>query len=321
MKLPRWTILGGTVALVLLCVLIGFAGLMPRASVARIAEAQLQKVTAFRYHVDIKGASLAGLTGIKATDIHLRSRARVSENLAPGTLDIRKLKIKAGLFSLIVRKPTVKTRIDFPSGHALVRLNQSKTSRSLDAQIYDVSLTDLGMLRDYARVPLKGVLRGSVLGTVDSQEGLVDAEIDMNILGLVIGPRTLSGADLPAEVQRFFFGEINIPAVVAADVMVRGAMDENDVFVMREFVGQGDDLRIKAEGQIVPKLPTPQSELALTLSVALDPDWVEEAQVGMILDNVPAISKAQQGDNLVFSLTGPLSKPKFAAASERQRFR
>lgn len=321
MKLPRWAMLAGAVILALVCILIGFAALMPRASVARIAEAQLQKVTAFKYHVDIQSASLSGLTGISATDIHLRSRKRVSENLAPGSLDIRKLKVKAGLFSLILRQPTIRTRIDFPSGHALVRLNQSKTSRSLDAQIYDVSLTDLGMLRDYARVPLSGTLRGSIQGAVDNDQQLVDANIDMNILGLVVGPRTLSGTDLPAEVQRFFFGEINIPALDAGDVLVRGAVDENDVFVIDEFVGQGDDLRLKAEGQIVPKVPTSQSELSLKLSVALDPDWVEEAQVGMILDNVPAISKAQQGDNLVFSLTGPLAKPKFAAASDRQRFR
>src|SRR5699024_10335350 len=134
-------------------------------------------------------------------------------------------------------------------------------------------------------------------------------------LGLIVGPRTLSGADLPAEVQRFFFGEINIPALDAGDILIRGAVDDSDVFVINEFVGQGDDLRLKAEGQIVPKAPATQSELALKLSVALDPAWVEEAQVGMILDNVPAISKAQEGDNLVFSITGPLGKPKFAAAS------
>lgn len=321
MKLPRSALLIGSALLIVLGILVGFTVLMPRASVARIAEAQLQKVTRFSYHVNIQGAALSGLTGIKATNIHLRSRGRVSENLEPGTLDIRKLQVRAGLLSLLRKKPSIRTRIDFPSGHALARLTQSKDSHSLDAQIYDVALTDLGMLRDVARVPLRGTLRGSIEATVDNKQRLLDADIDMNILGLIVGPRTLSGADLPAEVQRFFFGEINIPALDAGDILIRGAVDESDVFVIRDFTGQGDDLRVKAEGQIVPKAPATQSELALKLSIALDPDWVEEAQIGMILDNVPAISKAQEGDNLVFSLTGPLGKPKFAAASDRQRFR
>lgn len=321
MKLPRWTSLGGAALLITFCLFAGFIWLMPRASVARIAEAQLQKATRFKYNVDIKGAALSGLTGIKATGIHLRSREIVSENLDPGALDIDVLKVRAGFFSLLGRKPNIRSRIDFPSGHALVRLNQGKEERSLEAQIYDVSLTDLGMLRDYARVPLRGTLRGSIQGTLDAEQRLIDADVDMNILDLIAGPRTLSGSDLPAEVQRFFFGEINIPALRAGDILVRGAVDESDVFVIEEFKGQGDDLRVKAEGQIVPKAPSSQSELSLKLSVAVEPDWVEEAQLGMIIDNVPMISKAQEGDNLVFSITGPLNKPKFGAASDRQRFR
>lgn len=321
MNLPRWAYLSGAVVLIVLCFIAGFIWLMPRASVARIAEAQIQKGTRFKYHVDIQGASLSGLTGIKATDIHLRSREVVSENLDPGALDIDKLKVRAGLFSLIGRRPNIRGRIDFPSGHALVRVQQSKEERSLEAQIYDVSLTDLGMLRDYARVPLRGTLRGSIQGTLDDEQRLVDANIDMNILDLIAGPRTLSGTDLPAEVQRFFFGEINIPALRAGDILIRGAVDENDVFVIEDFKGQGEDLRLKAEGQIVPKAPSSQSELSLKLSVAVEPDWVQEAQLGMIIDNVPTISKAQEGDNLVFAITGPLNKPKFGAASDRQRFR
>lgn len=321
MKIPRSALLGGTVVLIVGCILAGFIWLMPRASVANIAEAQLQKATGFRYHVQIDGASLSGLSGIKATNIHLRSRERVSENLRPGTLNIDTLKVRAGLLSLLRRQPSIRTRVDFPSGHARILLHQGKEENTLEAQFFDVALTDLGLLRDYARVPLAGTLRGSVEGTVNDENLLVDANIDMNILELVVGPRTLSGSDLPADVQRFFFGDITIPALDAGNILIRGAVDESDVFVIDEFVGQGDDLRLKAEGQIVPKSPSARSELSLQLSVAVEPEWVERAQLGMIIDNVPMISKAQQGDNLVFSITGPLNKPKFAAASDRQRLR
>lgn len=321
MRIARSALLAGTVLLIIGSILAGFIWLMPRASVGHIAEAQLQKATGFRYHVQIDGASLSGLSGIKATDIHLSSRERVSENLPPGTLNIDVLKVRAGVLSLLRRQPSIRTRIDFPSGHALILLHQGKEERRLEAQFFDVALDDLGLLRDYARVPLAGTLRGSIEGTVNEENLLVDADVDMNILGFVAGPRTLSGSDLPADVQRFFAGDITIPALDSGDILIRGAVDESDVFVIDEFVGQGDDLRLKAEGQVVPKTPAAQSELSLKLSVAIEPEWVERAQLGMIIDNVPMVSQAQQGDNLVFSITGPVNKPKFAAASDRQRLR
>lgn len=321
MNIPRSALLGGAVVLIISSILAGFIWLMPRASVAHIAEAQLQKVTAFKYHVGIEGAALSGLSGVKATNINMRSREVVSENLTPGTLHIETLKVRAGLFSLLRRRPSIRTRIDFPSGHARIFLHDDKETRQLEAQLFDVALADLGILRDYARVPLAGSLRGSLEGTVSDENVLVDADIDMNILNLVVGPRTLSGSDLPEEVQRFFFGDITIPALEAGNILIRGAVDESDVFVIDEFKGQGADLRLKVDGQVVPKAPATQSELALELRVAIEPDWVEEAQLGMIIDSVPMISKAQQGDNLVFAITGPLKKPKFAAASDRQRLR
>src|SRR5699024_3958616 len=163
-------------------ILAGFIWLMPRASVGHIAEAQLQKATGFRYHVQIDGASLSGLSGIKATNIHLRSRERVSENLRPGTLNIDALKVRAGLISLLRRQPSIRTRVDFASCHARILLHQGKEEKQLELQLLDVALVDLGLLRDYTRVPLSGTLRGSVEGAVNNENLLVDANIDMNIL-------------------------------------------------------------------------------------------------------------------------------------------
>lgn len=321
MSLPRWAIQLIGISVVLLFLLVGFFTLMPRRSLGYIAEAQLERGTRFQYDVHVGGAALSGLTGVKATDIRLRSRAEVSENVAPGTLEIEKFKVNAGLLSLLRRQPAARARIDFPTGHARVFVRQSKEGRELELQFFDVSLMELGILRDKARIPLRGTLVGTVSAQLDAEDLLVDANVDMNVLDLVLGPRVITGSDLPAEVGRFFSGEITLPALNAGDILARASMDEEGVLEIRELLGQGDDLRLSGEGRLIPKAPFSRSELAMQLSIAVDPEWVDKAQIGALISGVPMITEAQQGDNLVFSLTGPLVKPKFAAASARRRVR
>src|SRR5690554_567873 len=129
MSLPRWAVRFIGIFVVLLCLLVGFFALMPRCSLGYIAEAQLEKGTRFQYDVHVGGAALSGINGVKASDIRLRSRVEVSENVAPGTLEIESLKVKAGLLSLLRRQPAARARIDFPTGHARVFARQSKTDR------------------------------------------------------------------------------------------------------------------------------------------------------------------------------------------------
>lgn len=321
MSLPRWAVRFIGIFVVLLCLLIGFFALMPRRSLGYIAEAQLEKGTRFQYDVHVGGAALSGINGVKASDIRLRSRVEVSENVAPGTLEIESLKVKAGLLSLLRRQPAARARIDFPTGHARVFARQSKTGSALELQFFDVSLMELGILRDKARIPLRGTLRGTIDAELDAENLLVDANIDMNVLNLVLGPRVITGSDLPAEVGRFFSGEITLPALHAGDILARASMNEDGVFEIQELLGQGDDLRLSGEGRMIPKAPFNRSELAMQLSVAIDPEWVDRAQIGALISGVPMITQAQQGDNLVFALTGPLAKPKFAAANARRRVR
>ncbi len=321
MKIPRWLGIFGTIDLVLFTIFLGFIWLMPRASLGRIAEAQLQKATAFRYDVNIAGASFTPFGTIKATDIHLKSKYRVSENLIPGQVNIDKLKVRAGILSLIRRKPSIKTIVDFPSGTAKILVRQSKQEKHLELQFFDVSLDDLGIVRDYARVPLRGTLRGSLDGTVGENNELADASIDMNILNFIVGPRTLSASDMPPSVQQYFFGDMTIPSLHAGDMLIRGETKDDGAFVIDEWVGQGKDIRMQVDGQLNPAVPFAQSKAALKLSVALDPTWVEKAELDVILDNVPMISRAQQEDSLVFSVTGPLNQIQFQPASGGRRLR
>lgn len=321
MKLPSWALKVGKALLVVSFILIGFFALMPRRSLGYIAEAQIEKATSFQYDVHVGGAALSGLSGVKASDIRLRSRAEVSPNVAPGTLDVSRLKVNAGLFSLIRRQPSARARIDFPTGHARVLVRQNKEGKHLELQFFDVSLMEIGILRDKARMPLRGTLRGTIDGTLDHDNLLTAAHVDMNVLGLIVGPRVITGSDLPAEVGRFFSGEINIPALHAGDILARAAINEEGILEIEELLGQGDDLRLNGEGRIVPKAPLNASELALQISIAVDPEWVDKAQIGALISGVPMITEAQQGENLVFALTGPLGKPKFAAAGARRRVR
>lgn len=321
MKLPTWSVRLGGALLVALFFLVGLFALMPKRSLGYIAQAQLEKATRFAYEVRIGGAALSGISGVRAEDISLRSRKEVSPNVAPGTLDVDRLRVNAGLFSVLRGKPSGRARIDFPTGHARALVAQKDGGYALDLQFFDVSLMEVGILRDYARLPIRGTLRGSASGAVNGDGELLDANIDLNILGLVLGPRLVTGTDLPPDVGRFFAGELTIPPLDAGDVLLRAAVNEDGALEIGEFVGAGPDLRLGGEGRLHPKAPITNSELDLELSVAVDPEWVNRAQIGALISGVPTIARAQQGDNLIFAVTGPLRKPTFAAAGERRRLR
>lgn len=321
MKLPAWSLRLGGALLVALFFLVGLFALMPKRSLGYIAQAQLEKATRFAYEVRIGGAALSGMSGVRAEDISLRSRKEVSPNVAPGTLDIDRLRVNAGLFSLLRRQPSGRARIDFPSGHARALVANKDGGYALDLQFFDVSLMELGILRDYAQVPIRGTLRGSASGAVNADNELIDANIDLNILGLVLGPRLITGTDLPADVSRFFSGELTLPPLDAGDVLLRAGFNADGALEIGEFIGAGPDLRLGGSGRLHPKSPVSHSELDLELSVAVDPEWVNEAQIGALISGVPMIARAQQGDNLVFAVTGRLRKPNFGAAGERRRIR
>lgn len=321
MKLPLWGIRALSALAVSVFFIVGLLALMPRRSLGYIAEAQIEKATNFQYDVHVGGAALSGISGVKAHDIALKSRIEVSPNVAPGTLDVERLQVNAGLLSLLRRQLRARARIDFSEGHARALIHHSNDARQLEVQIFDISLMDLGILRDKVHMPLRGTLRGTVHGELDASNALVDAEIDMNILDLTLGPRIITGTDLPPDIGRFFAGEITVPALHAGDILLRAAFNEEDAFAINEFIGSGNDLRISGEGVLQPKAPLQTSELNLQLSFAIDPQWVEAAQIGALMSSAPVIGQAQQGENLVFSVTGPLSKPRFAPAGARRRVR
>lgn len=317
--LPRWVVLLGTIALSIVLFFLGFFLFMPRATVGRIADAQIEKATGFRYDVEIEGANLSGLSSAAASDIRLRSRVSGIEGISPGTVTIDRASFGAGLFSLLRSKPSLRAKIDFPSGTARVYAKiQSKKEREVELQFHDVALADIGILRDIAKMPIVGTVRGTIVGQTNEDGAITSGKVDLNILGTRIGPRRITGADLPEDVRRIFSGEITIPALNAGDILLRGDI-EDGVFKITEFVGQGPDLRLGGEGQINLRNPLTASNMQVTLSVAIDAGWVERAQIGGILSSVPMITRAQQGDELVFAIGGTLGKPSFNAGGSRRR--
>lgn len=320
MNLPRWAITVGTFALSGLMFLIGLLVLMPRASLGYIAEAQIERATAFRYDAKVESASLSGISGVKAKNLTLLSRVPLPNDQAPGVVTITKFRVNAGWMSLLRRQPNVRSRIDFPSGHARVMYNHGKSSRDLELQFFDVALSDIGVIRDKMRMPVQGALRGTLEVHVNGDKELEAGAIDLNLLNLSVGPRTITGADLPPDISRFFSGEIVLPALHAGDVLLRGEVADG-VFTIEEFAGQGDDLRLGGEGRVVLRPQLTASDLALNLSVAIDPQWVEDAKIGSLISGVPVVTEAQQGDNLVFDVGGTLGKPRFSAAGARRRAR
>lgn len=317
MNLPSWALSVGTIVLSGLMFLVGLFVLMPRASLGYIAEAQIERATMFQYDATVQSAALSGISGVKASNLALKSRVPLPNNQPAGTVTIRKFRVNAGLLSVLRRQPAIRSRIDFPTGHARVMYRHGTASRDIELQFFDVALADIGILRDKLRMPIQGALRGTIEAHINADKVVESGEIDINLLALNLGPRTITGPDLPADVQRFFSGEIVLPALHAGDILLRGSIEEG-VFTIDEFAGQGEDLRLGGDGRVVLRPQTSASDLALNLSVAIDPQWVDDAKIGSLISGVPMITEAQQGDNLVFAVSGTLGKPRFSAAGTRR---
>lgn len=318
-KLPRWAQILGSVVLAVGLFFAGFFLLMPRASLGRIVDAQIEKATRWRYDVHVEGASLTSLTSAKMTGVRLRSRTSGIEGVSPGAMTINQARIGAGLFSLIRTKPSIRARVNFPSGDLRAYANIiSKTERQIELQFHDVSLADIGILRDMAKMPIVGTVRGSIEGETDESGAIVNGKVDLNILDAQLGPRRITGADLPEDIRRIFAGEITIPPLHAGDLLLRGVI-EDGVFKITEFEGQGRDLRLGGGGQVNLRDPMGTSDLQISLQVALDAAWVEKAQIGGLLSSVPMITRAQEDDNLVFAVSGTLGKPRFNPGGSGRR--
>ena len=326
--LPPWARTVGIVAGLIVVFVAALFITQPRAYLARMVEAQIESQTRFAYDATIDRVALRWPLGVRIDGVELRSTTPRAATPGGGppprhVTRVDRIKVRAGLLSLLRRRPNVSAAVRIDDGRADVQLRSGADQRDIRLALNDIDVRNLGVVADRVGMPVRGTLRGSVHLATSPAGQVLDGTVDINVLNTSVGPGGLPNTILPADMRQFYAGNIPLPqAVHIGDILLRAGLDDGTI-TLTDFAFDGNDVRGGATGSITLRQPRPSSTLDLAIRIALSPEFVESAGLGVTLDSIPAVQQAQSNDELAFELRGRLGQPQLtpAGAGARRRVR
>ncbi len=304
----------GYSGLFVLVLVIGIRITFPKRILAYAAEAQLERALGFKNNVTVGSAGLRGIAGVRLRDVTIQPHARPGGS-RPLPMTIEDTRASAGLLSLIRRRPRVKLDTHVAGGRIVARLRPEKgDARSIDVEIHDIDLRQVTLLAGRLGMPYRGTVRGTINLGFNDEGALSTGNLDMNLLNAAFGPGEIPNSRLPAAAQRFYTGNVPFDELNLGQLHIRGPIEGGILTTDTLRVG-GGDVQIDGSGSIAFRPRITESQLSLTMSLGINPEWIAESEIGGMIGQVPELRLATAGGHLTFSLTGPLNRPQFRPGS------
>jgi len=277
----------------------------------RLADRLIQEAQARGYELEIIDLTNSGLTGLSFE--HLRvTLPSEGEDAPPVDVVFEELTVSTSLFSLVSDTKSYNFDAEIAGGEAEGELVLGEDNMEIDAELDDIDLEALPILRKFTKVPLAGTLNGEIALAMPSEVAESTGNVEITIEGLHVGDGK-SKLDIPG------WGGLTLDKADAGNLELVATIEEGSANIERA-TSHGKDLELDVLGRVRLLRPLKRSELNLMFRVKIQDAYKNRsAKVATMLELASSgIKAAQTADGAIqYTVAGSFAsrlRPRAAGA-------
>lgn len=233
----------------------------------RLADRLVREAAARGYDLEIIDLTHSGLTGLTFESLRLALPA--DEDSPPLDVIVDELTVSTSLFSLISDTKSYSFDAELAGGEAEGDLTVGEDVMEVDAEIEEIALQAIPVLRKFTKVPLEGTLSGQVELSMPSEVGESNGNVDMTIEGLHVGDGK-TAVDIPG------WGGLTLDRADVGNLELASTIEEG-VATIERAKSHGKDLKLDALGSVRLLRPIKRSELKVMVRVKIEDAYKERS--------------------------------------------
>ncbi len=234
----------------------------------RLADRLVQEARAQGYELEIVSLTNSGLTGLTFEDLRVTLPAE-GEDSPPAEVIFDELTVSTSLFSLISDTKSYSFDAEFAGGEAQGDISLGEDTMEFEAEMEDINLEALSVLRKFTKVPLSGILNGEVVLAMPSEVAESTGNVEITIEGLSIGDGE-SKLDIPG------WGGLTLDRADAGNLELVATIEGGSAKIERA-TAHGKDLEVDVVGKVRLLRPLKRSELNVMLRVKIQDAYKERS--------------------------------------------
>ena len=252
----------------------------------RLADRLVQEAQAQGYEIEIIDLTHSGLTGLTFENLRLVLPAE-GEGSPPVDVIFDELTVSTTLFSLISDTKSYSFDAELAGGEAEGDIVLGENTMEVDAELDDINLEALPILRKFTKVPLSGTLNGDIVLAMPSEIGESTGNVEITIEGLNVGDGE-SKLEIPG------WGGLTLDKADAGNLELVATIEEGSAKIERA-TSHGKDVELDVLGRVRLRRPLKRSELNVMLRVKIQDAYKERsAKVATMLELASSGLKAAQ---------------------------
>lgn len=252
----------------------------------RLADRLIQEAQARGYELEIIDLTNSGLTGLTFENLRVTIPSE-EEDAPPVDVVFEELTVGTSLFSLVSDTKSYNFDAELAGGEAEGELVLGENNMEIDAEIDDIDLEALPILRKFTKVPLAGMLNGEIALAMPNEVAESTGDVEITIEGLHVGDGK-SKLDIPG------WGGLTLDKADAGDLELVATIEEGSANIERA-TSHGKDLELDVLGRVRLLRPLKRSELNLMLRVKIQDAYKNRsAKVATMLELASSGIKAAQ---------------------------
>ena len=281
----------------------------------RLADRLIQEAQARGYELEIIDLTNSGLTGLTFENLRVTLPSE-GEDTPPVDVVFEELTVSTSLFSLISDTKSYNFDAELAGGEAEGELVLGENNIEIDAELDDIDLEALPILRKFTKVPLAGVLNGEIALAMPSEVAESTGDVEITIEGLHLGDGK-SKLDIPG------WGGLTLDKADAGNLELVATIEEGSANIERA-TSHGKDLELDVLGRVRLLRPLKRSELNLMFRVKIQDAYKNRsAKVATMLELASSgIKAAQTADGAIqYIVAGSLASRLRPRAAGTQPFK
>lgn len=281
----------------------------------RLADRLIQEAQARGYELEIIDLTNSGLTGLTFENLRVTLPSE-GEDTPPVDVVFEELTVSTSLFSLISDTKSYNFDAELAGGEAEGELVLGENNIEIDAELDDIDLEALPILRKFTKVPLAGMLNGEIALAMPSEVAESTGDVEITIEGLHLGDGK-SKLDIPG------WGGLTLDKADAGNLELVATIEEGSANIERA-TSHGKDLELDVLGRVRLLRPLKRSELNLMFRVKIQDAYKNRsAKVATMLELASSgIKAAQTADGAIqYIVAGSLASRLRPRAAGTQPFK
>ena len=252
----------------------------------RLADRLVQEAQARGYELEIIDLTHSGLTGLTFENLRLVLPAE-GEGSPPVDVIFDELTVSTTLFSLISDTKSYSFDAELAGGEVEGDIVLGENTMEIEAELDDINLGALPILRRFTMLPLSGTLNGDIVLAMPSEIAESTGNVEITIEGLSVGDGE-SKLEIPG------WGGLTLDKADAGNLELVATIEEGSAKIERA-TSHGKDVELDVLGRVRLLRPLKRSELNIMLRVKIQDAYKERsAKVATMLELASSGLKAAQ---------------------------